>query len=725
MALTRGERKVVTTASSVANRMGIVSAVTDDPLASRMEVLTGKLDFFAKRAATNEEIKYKADVDVKSYKMIQSLGRKHFDDPDGYVVAVDAYKNTLVEESPVRFKNWTKGKVGMDAAREGENIINRKLKMDWIQTGQSLDQRTEVLNEQIQLDMFNKPLNEIDTYYNDTYKVKIGEIYKDMVEHYNTSYPDEQQQFIAKYGGTPDVWLRKQQLGFEQLKLNNWVKHEVDDMMTEIVETGHNFTVGQDLLTQLNAKIKKKFETYLVKPDFQPTDGNATFTGSTKDERAGLIEGASQFLESQIDTHKKTLSRYEMEKKVEQSDKHSELLHGFVNNPEDHVHLSSKGLIDTGVALGLAEDTAEMNNFINQWRIGQYINQNADYYMPSHIGDTDELYVPSMSFDSIIKGELYEILDREGLINSLEGDDKVETLKQLVINQNMKKLFGADDLRDLNVGKMNFYQRDQRETIEGENGDQIPNPNFNEIIRNEHGEIVENKKLAMLAAYAKNLGEPIPAITNFMNGIYTQANYKTEEGLDNLDKAAYIVNYFSQKSGFPFVWKNLDNKEIIAPLLKYHKIRQLNTSLVTRETVAEDFFATLNMDNTVKGEIKTAIDTFIKFDDEDETGDINFTEMVNRAIKKDRFIQHFGMGYRSYETGDKISAWRGSTLDEMLEIDTNKVKQIIKPIIDIYITSAYNSGAEVTENNLREVLKDMLKYALDDFEKEGFNWRGY
>ena len=140
MALTRGERKVVTTASSVANRMGIVSAVSDDPLASRMEVLTDKLDFFAKRAATNEEIKYKADVDVKSYKMIQKLGREHFNDPQGYTTAVDAYKNTLIQESPVRFKEWTNGKVGSDAAREGENIINRRLKMDWMEIDRSISE---------------------------------------------------------------------------------------------------------------------------------------------------------------------------------------------------------------------------------------------------------------------------------------------------------------------------------------------------------------------------------------------------------------------------------------------------------------------------------------------------------------------------------------------------------------------------------------------------------
>ena len=725
MALTRGERKVVTTASSVANRMGIVSAVSDDPLASRMEVITDKLDFFAKRAATNEEIKYKADVDVKSYKMIQELGRKHFDDPDGYVVAVDAYKNTLVEESPVRFKEWTKGKVGMDAAREGENIINRKLKMDWIQTGQSMDQRTAVLDEQATLDMFNMPLDQIDTYLNENYKVKLGEIYKDMVEHYNTSYPDEQQQFIRNYGGTPDVWLRKKQLGFEQLRVNNWIKHEVDDMMTEILDNKYSYQVGQDLLTQLNTKIQKKLSTYLVKPDFQPTDGNATFTGSTTDERAGIIEGAKKFLDAQSEQHKKTLSRYQMEGDVEKTEAHNKLLDGFLNNPEDHVGLDRAALIATGINLGFESGSDEMQNLIDQHALGQQINYHSDYYMPKRIGTTDELSTPLMSFDSHIRGELYAILERKGLLDSIQGDDKVEALKQLVINQNLKKLFGADDLRDLNIGKMSFYERDQRETIEGENGDQLPNPDFNEIIRNKHGEIIENKKLAMLAAYSQNLGEPIPAITNFLSTV-SDLSYKTEEGLDSLDKAAFLANYFDQRDGFAFVWKDVEFKELVAPLLKYHKIRQLNTSLVTRETVAEDFFATLNMDNTVKGDIKTAIDGFVKFDDEDETGDINFTKMVNDAIKNDRWYQKHATGfYRSYETGDKISAVRIGTLDRLLEIDSNKVKQIIKPILDIYITSAYNKGAEVTEKHLRMTIHNMLKYALDDFEKEGFNWRGY
>ena len=728
MALTRGERKVVTTASSVANRMGVVPAVSDDPLGTIGETLTKKLDFFAQRAATREEIKYKADVDVKSYKMIQELGRKHFDDPQAYTQAVDAYTKTLVEESPNRFKNWTKGKVGIDAAKEGENIINRKIKKDHIATGEALDQRIGILDEQALIDMRDMPLDKIDTYLNDNFKVKLGEIYKDMTEYYNSSYPDEQQQFIQKYGGTPDEWLRKKQLGFEQLRVNNWIKHEVDNLMTEIAETNAEFAVGHDLLNQMNGRIKKKLLTYLNKPDFQPTDGNATFTGSTTNERAGIIEGASQYLEAQIDSHKKLLGQYEIDKNIEQATTHTETMKGFIHSPEDYTHLDEKNLIAQGVALGLGEDTEAMKHFIDQHTIGQLINYHSDFYMPKWVGLAEEPNLPSMDFETMINGELYNNLNDKGLLDGIEGDNKVETLKQLVINQNLKKIFNVEDIRDLNLGKMDFYERDMRETIDIGAGKQGPNPNYNEIVKNADGENIENRKLSALAAYAKNLNEPIPAITNFLNSAISKSNFKSEEGLDYLDKAAYLVHYFSTKEGFPFVWKNINEKSIIAPLKEYHKLRQFNTSLVTRETLAEDFFARLNMDNTVKGEIKTAIDGFIKYDDDDESGDINLTKMINKAIKNDRWYQKHLGGLRSYETGvrfvNNFRDFLSVDKSQELEIDNNKVKQIIRPILDVYITSAYKSGAEVTEQNLREVIEDMLKYTLDDFEKEGFYWRG-
>ena len=46
MALTKGERTTITTASSVANRMGVVPAYGGNPITTIAEVATEKLDFF-------------------------------------------------------------------------------------------------------------------------------------------------------------------------------------------------------------------------------------------------------------------------------------------------------------------------------------------------------------------------------------------------------------------------------------------------------------------------------------------------------------------------------------------------------------------------------------------------------------------------------------------------------------------------------------------------------
>tara|TARA_R100000988_G_C3848407_1_gene93759 strand:- start:317 stop:502 length:186 start_codon:yes stop_codon:yes gene_type:complete len=48
MALTKGERTTITTASSVANRMGVVPAYGGNPITTIAEVATEKLDFLLK-----------------------------------------------------------------------------------------------------------------------------------------------------------------------------------------------------------------------------------------------------------------------------------------------------------------------------------------------------------------------------------------------------------------------------------------------------------------------------------------------------------------------------------------------------------------------------------------------------------------------------------------------------------------------------------------------------
>ena len=134
MALTTDKRRNVVSISSVSNRMGVVRGTTGDIVSEIGLTLSKQLDFFAKRQAELESVKYEADVKSKVYKSIQQYGRDHFSDPAGFTNKTDAYIKTLVDKAPTRFKDWTKSFASMEAAREGEKIFTRKINFDFIST---------------------------------------------------------------------------------------------------------------------------------------------------------------------------------------------------------------------------------------------------------------------------------------------------------------------------------------------------------------------------------------------------------------------------------------------------------------------------------------------------------------------------------------------------------------------------------------------------------------
>ena len=145
MALTTGKRQVQATASSVANRMGVVPAYGGDPVSTIAKVATEKLDFFAKRQATLEEAKYKADLDLTTSKFINDKSREFFDSPDSFTKATDEYLNTLVSEAPDRYKSWTKSMISGKALRKGEQIFNTRIKLDHIEATEAIKSRLNSL----------------------------------------------------------------------------------------------------------------------------------------------------------------------------------------------------------------------------------------------------------------------------------------------------------------------------------------------------------------------------------------------------------------------------------------------------------------------------------------------------------------------------------------------------------------------------------------------------
>tara|TARA_R110000744_G_scaffold169062_5_gene286871 strand:- start:309 stop:2438 length:2130 start_codon:yes stop_codon:yes gene_type:complete len=709
MALTSGERKTITTASSVSNRMGVVPAYGGDALSTFLKTATEKTDFFAQRLVTLEENKWKADAQLTTTKAINDFARKHWDNPSDFVKNTDAYVDSLIQKAPKRYQSWIKSFAGLKAASKGELISNQREALDFQEAHKANELSTIAFHDDASELMYDMPLEKIDEYKKSNYDVELGEIYKRYSETYYIAKASERSQMQP-----PKEWLRKQQISFELLRVNNKIKHLVDDSMRVIRE--EEYSVGFDTLKQLNTDIASMLnDKYMKNPDMYDTDGAATLIGSTQEERAMIVKEATDFLSKEISLNQKEVNAYELTTNSENKMQHTKDMFQFMNEPEDHLNKSTEQLQFDAVNLGLNQDG--IDNYVAQYHLGQKINQFAQSYLPNAVGEFDTTKNLNM-----VATDLYNVLNMSelGLLNQIEGSDVVGKLKNLMINQNLKSILDLEEIRDLEIGKFDIYERN-------ENGD---------FMLNQNGQKIENKKFAVLTAFAMNIGEPIQQVTNYLNSIYS-VNVESENGLNQLDKAAYMVNYFKTKdNGYAFVFRNVD-KELLEPLKEYHELRQLNTGDIQREVIAKDFFSKMNLSNTDKGKIKIELNKLIKSDEDDMTGSIDLTAIINKQLstgsafnQTHRYMQKEGTGgYRSYVTGDKfinnITGLIFTDMDEAIKIDNNKVQKIIRPILDLYLTQSYLEDTEITTQNLTKKIHTVLNDVLDNFQEDGMYWSAY
>jgi len=739
MALTTGERKTITTASSVSNRMGVVPAYGGDALATFAKTATEKLDFFAQRQATLEENKWKADTQLKTYKAIKDFARENWDNPTSFVNKTDTYVETLINKAPKRFQAWTKTYAGMMAAQEGEVIANTREKLDFQEAVKANELSIIAFHDKTAETMYNMTgywnKNNIDSFKEKIYDAELGEIYERYISTYNVAKPSERRTMDP-----PKEWLRKQKLGFELLRVNSKIKKTVDETMRLIRE--ESYSVGHDRLKELNRSLTEMLEKeYRKNPKVDDEDGYATLIGSTLEERGGIIEEAKKFLSREMALHQKEINTYELTTNSENKQQHTTDMNNFLNQPENYINLSSDQLINKAVALGLEQ--GEIDNYVAQYHLGQKVNEFANRFLPKgEVGEFD-----SQKSITDIVNDLEQVLSVSSVsalerLEGVEGDTVKEKLRNMIINQNLKSILDIEDLRHLELGTLDIFARDKREFLDEER--KVRNPDYGKIILSEDGGLAkENDKFAVLTAYAYNLGQPIPQITNFLNSMQS-INVKSESGLDKLDRAAYMVNYFlTKESGYKFLFKDLD-EGLLLPLQEYHEIRQLNTGGILndkgevvermqREVIALDFFSKMNLDHTTKGQIKTRLDELIIIDADDKTGGIDLTAIINKQLSKGGKLDQTHRwkqkgvtgGYRSYVTGERISAWTGSTLEEKLEIDNNSVQQIIRPILDLYLTQGYHESTSITEHNLRKKIDKVLDIVLDNFMENGLYWSAY
>ena len=714
MALTKGERTTITTASSVANRMGVVPAYGGNPITTIAEVATEKLDFFAKRQATLQEGKYKADLEIQTRAYINEIGREYFDNPNMFIQKAGEYIDTLVDKAPVRYKSWTKSMAGSMAGTEGERIFDRRIKLDFLEAENLHNLRVTSLNEKTINDMYNliefgddvdlksgNIANKIDIYKKETFDKHLSEIYKDYLERYNSAYPEERSQML-----TPEAFLRGMKVSFEQARVNTKIKNMIDVAVLEIEEGGFEYTVGADILTELNSNITKMLnEEYMKNPQIDLRDGAATFIGSTTEERAEIIKNASSFAEAHTGMYKKQLAKYQLNSVTEKNQMHMENLNGFINSPEKYVSYNEDRLNADIVNLGL--DEAAGIKYKNTFYAGKILLDNVDAYLPKMIGGTEIMGVNQTAT------ETYQLLESKGYLDAL-GIDTPAELKPLIINTHMKLMFSAEELRDISTGKIDIFTYD-------EDGEKI---------RDENKAIVASQQFNAIVAYASQFNEEIPVITDFLNDTISMTDTTSEESLDKLDKAAYMVHYFINENGFEYMFKGLtsENKAKILKLAEYHKLRSINTSQVSRQDVANSFFDSLKTQTvTQRQEILTELDNFIYYGNEDETeGGINLTEMVNEYITKyqkmDLMSPFQANLFNELATGQVQSVLGDGQIDSVL-VDQRRVQEVIRPLLNIYLPNMFTDSASVTEDSVKHHLEQVLPLIMEDFKNNGYNWK--
>ena len=738
MALTTGKRRVTTTASSVANRMGVVPAYAGDPVSTIAKVATEKLDFFAKRQASLEEAKYKADLEIKTSKFINSKAREHFNDPKTFTATTDSYIESLVNEAPTRYKSWTKSMISGKAIRKGETIFANRIKQDHDDAIKLLEERARTHNEETLEDLFDLATvsqgdpelrkdstftNNVDNYHKNTWLPKMSEMYKSHLEVFNAAYPEDRKNML-----TPQEFLRTMQISFEQLRLNTKVKNIIDTTMLEINEMGGDYQIGNDKIKELNLRISKMLnEEYMKSPQIDMLDGKATLVNTTKEERGQIISNAESFMKGHLNVYNNQLVKYESEKKLAIADQLNNDLYNFVNNPDDFGIITESQLERKMIDLEL--DDNQKLNYRNSYFGGQIIKGSINENLQNFVGDTSGMKMDTFS------GRLFTLLDSKGYLKAL-GVNNQEDLKKIIIKQHMKKIFpslreiqtengtkkiivpGVDNIADTWLGTESVFMQDSEgNTVLDEDQNALSTAKFNKMV-----------------GYAKMMNEPIPQLTDFFNDVMS-INVKSETDLMKLDNAAYMVNYFMDTDGFEFMFKGVDN-DVKANLLKlqdYHKLRHADFDRVTRVDVAQNFFESLKpKEATTSGKIKLALDGFINYGEEgiESENQIDLKKMVDEHIEKyqDNRVAFTPIAmipipvYTSLASGEMTPQLGDAVVDSMT-VDANKVRKVIRPYLDIYLTKMFDDETFVTKESVEKNLKRAMKFIMEDFANDGFNWK--
>tara|TARA_X000001382_G_scaffold72052_1_gene50247 strand:+ start:2391 stop:4529 length:2139 start_codon:yes stop_codon:yes gene_type:complete len=311
MVLKVGERKVYTTPSSLANRMGVVKGQTGDGFAYAAEAVAKTLDGFAKRQAVVEEENWKNDFKLKTYQSLSKFARENPSSPTDYMAQSSSYIETSLSEAPDKFKSWAKSYAGMMSAQNFNGISLQAIKKKQIEavtlfnessSSEIADMNDLILNTNASdnlLDYERKLVESKDdfkglypnftTLFGENILPRISELVTSYTKLYNSLDPS----FLSQMD-SPEEYMRKLKIGFEQSRVIADDKQLLDQAIALEKEgfIGSKVTGWTSIgaVDKALALIGEKAENYLFEPDGGDSDGPFVFRDTTQEERQKIKE---------------------------------------------------------------------------------------------------------------------------------------------------------------------------------------------------------------------------------------------------------------------------------------------------------------------------------------------------------------------------------------------------------------------------------------------------
>ena len=306
MVLKVGERKVYTTPSSLANRMGVVKGQTGDGFAYAADAIAKTLDGFAKRQAVVEEENWKNDFKLKTYQSLSKFARENPSSPTDYMAQSSSYIETSLSEAPDKFKSWAKSYAGMMSAQNFNGISLKAIKKKQIEavtlfnessSSEIADMNDLILNTNASdnlLDYERKLVESKDdfkglypnftTLFGENILPRISELVTSYTKLYNSLDPS----FLSQMD-SPEEYMRKLKIGFEQSRVIADDKQLLDQAIALEKEgfIGSKVTGWTSIgaVDKALALIGDKAENYLFEPDAGDSDGPFVFRDTTPAER--------------------------------------------------------------------------------------------------------------------------------------------------------------------------------------------------------------------------------------------------------------------------------------------------------------------------------------------------------------------------------------------------------------------------------------------------------